>query len=249
MADHSGVKLGRRRIARDRRTLALHKYLTRALPAPPDKVDWSHGVTDWGMMLNDQLGCCTIAGAAHAVQAWTANAGAMQTIADSDIERFYSLWDGYKPGDETTDNGGIELDVLKSWRHDGLAGHTLEAFASANPRNLTEIRQAIHLFGGVYIGLNLPQTAQAQDVWDTVTFGGDSAEPGSWGGHCVHVIEYDERSFTCITWGALKTMTVPFWGRYCDESYALIGADWFGAKGAPNGFAHDQLLADLKSIS
>ena len=49
------------------------------------------------------------------------------------------------------------------------------------------------MFGGVYIGLALPVTAQTQDVWDVVAGGGANAKKGSWGGHCVFVPKYDEQ--------------------------------------------------------
>jgi len=246
--DHRQMKLGRRAIQRDPRTLALCSYLAPSLPAPPASQDWSHGVSNWAMMLNDQLGCCTIAGIGHAIQVWTANNGAIQTVSDSVIERYYEQWDGYKPGDASTDNGGIELEVLKAWRKQGFAGNRLLAFADASVSNLTELRQAIHLFGGVYIGVDLPLSAQNQDVWDVAAQGGNSAEKGSWGGHCVFVTGYDQKGFTCITWGQLKTMTTAFWQMYVDEAHALLDESWFSAQRAPSGFNRTQLMADLKQI-
>jgi hypothetical protein len=200
------------------------------------------------MMCNDRLGCCTIAGAGHAIQVWTANTGKMETVADPEIEEYYAKWDGYVPGDVSTDNGGVELDVLKDWKSQGLDGNGLLAFADANVVNLQEIRQAIALFGGVYIGISLPLTAQTQDVWDVASDAGSDASKGSWGGHCVFVASYDQSSFTCITWGALKTMTLAFWLAYCDEAHALLGKSWLGTHQAPNGFDQDQLMADLKLI-
>ena len=71
--------------------------------------------------------------------------------------------------------------------------------------------------------------------------GGAKAKQRSWGGHCVFVPKYDEHSFTCITWGGLKTMTVAFWKKYCDEAYTLLGEDWLNEKGAPSGFDEAQL--------
>jgi hypothetical protein len=91
-------------------------------------------------------------------------------------------------------------------------------------------------------------TAQTQDVWDVAPAGGANAEPNSWGGHCVFVPKYDEKGFTCITWGQLKTMTLAFWKNYCDEAHTLLAQDWLSAKGAPNGFNQAQLEADLKAI-
>jgi hypothetical protein len=248
MADHSKMKLGRKAIKTDTRTLALGDYLTPSLPPPPPAADWTKGITSWGMMLNDKLGDCTIAGAAHAVQVWTANTGTEVTVPDSEILAAYESWDGYNPANPSTDNGGIELDVLNDWQKQGFAGNGLVAFADPKPANLVEIRQSIALFGGVYIGMALPLTAQKQDVWDVVPRGGANAKPGSWGGHCVFVPQYDQNGFTCITWGQLKTMTLAFWKKYCDEAHTLLGQGWLAAKGAPNGFDQAQLLADLKAI-
>jgi hypothetical protein len=248
MADHSMMRLGRKAIKTDTRTLALARYLTTALPAPPATADWTRGTTEWGMMLNDKLGDCTIAGVAHAIQVFTANTGTMVTVPDAAVESYYGQWDGYVAGNPETDNGGCELDVLMDWKQDGFASNALLGFADPEPGNLDEVRQSIALFGGVYIGLSLPLTAQKQDVWDVEWHGGDNAEPGSWGGHCVFVPKYDEKSFTCITWGQLKTMTVEFWKSYCDEAHTLLAADWLTAKGAPSGFDQAQLEADLKAI-
>jgi hypothetical protein len=248
MADHSKMRLGRKAIKTDSRTLALGDYLTPALPAPPPAADWTKGITGWGMMLNDTLGDCTIAGAAHAVQVWTANTGTIATLPDPTIESFYQQWDGYVPGNANTDNGGVELDVLNDWQKNGFAGHALVAFADPKPSSLVQIQQSIALFGGVYIGLSLPLTAQTQEVWDVVPKGGAKAKPGSWGGHCVFVPKYDKGTFTCITWGQLKTMTLAFWKKYCDEAHTLLSQDWIDAKGSPAGFDQTQLQTDLNAI-
>jgi hypothetical protein len=256
--DHSKMRLGRKAIKTDSRTLALGDYLTPALKPPPAKCDWTKGITSWGMMLNgpeptepqfpNGLGDCTIAGAAHAIQVWTANNGPMVTVPDSSILNYYEQWDGYVAGEPNTDNGGVELDVLNDWQKNGFAGNPLLAFADPKAANLTEVRQAIALFGGVYIGMSLPVTAQTQEVWDVDPSGGAKAKPGSWGGHCVFVPKYDQKGFTCITWGQLKTMTVAFWNKYCDEAHALLSPAWIAAKGAPSGFNLAQLQADLKAI-
>jgi hypothetical protein len=242
------MKLGRKAIKTDSRTLALADYLTPALPPPPIAADWTKGIAKWGMMLNDSLGDCTIAGAGHALQVWTANTGAETTVPDSTIESYYEQWDGYVPGNPGTDNGGVELDVLNHWQKSDFAGHKLLAFADPKVSNLVEIRQSIALFGGVYIGLSLPLTAQTQDVWDVVPHGDANAKKGSWGGHCVFVPKYDAKGFTCITWGQPKTMTVAFWKKYCDEAHTLLGQDWLTAKGSPGGFDQAQLRTDLGAI-
>ena len=243
------LKLGRKAVKRDSRTLRLGKYLTSVLPAPPEAVDWTLGVKDWGMMRNDELGDCTIVGCGHALQDWSMNASKQEvTVSDNDIVKAYTAWCGYDPSDPSTDQGGVELDVLTRWRKEGLAGHTLTAFADA--KSVLETRQGINLFGGVYIGAALPLTAQNQDVWDVVPDGRADAEPGSWGGHCVYVVAYDQTGFTCVTWGKLKKMTLAFWKKYVDEVHVLLGADWMGPDGkAPSGFNVAQLQADLAEVT
>jgi hypothetical protein len=248
MADHSKMKLGRKAIKTDTRTLQLADYLKPSLPPPPPAKDWTAGLTSWGMMLNNSLGDCTIAGVGHAVQVWTTNTGGTVTVPDPTIEKYYEQWDGYVPGNPSTDQGGVELDVLTNWQKQGFDGHTLLAFADPKPANLVEVRQSIALFGGVYIGLSLPLTAQTQDVWDVVKGGGANAKKGSWGGHCVFVAKYDGASFTCITWGQLKTMTLAFWKKYVDEAHALLGQNWINTKGSPAGFDLAQLKTDLAAI-
>jgi hypothetical protein len=252
------MRLGRKALKTDSRTLMLARYMTSALKAPPAKCDWTKGIADWGMMLNgpeptepqfpNGLGDCTIAGLAHAIQVWTANNGSMTTVPDATILSYYEKFDGYVLGNPKTDNGGVELDVLNNFQKNGFAGHPLLAFADPKVANLTQVRQAISLFGGVYIGLSLPVTAQTQKVWDVSAQGGANAKPGSWGGHCVFVAAYDQKTFTCITWGKLQTMTVAFWNKYCDEAHALLSPMWISGKGAPNGFNLAQLKADLQAI-
>ncbi len=124
------MKLGKLPRRHDPRTLKMARYLAPALPAPPAHVDYTRGVADWGMMLNDQLGDCTIAAVAHAIQAWTLNAGSGADVADSTVQLYYEKWDGYNPADPSSDQGGVELDVLNNWRQQGFAGHGLDAYVS-----------------------------------------------------------------------------------------------------------------------
>jgi hypothetical protein len=239
------MKLGKKPRRYDRRTLRLARYLTPALPPPPPGVTNSEGVTNWGMMLNDTLGDCTIAGVGHAIQVWTLAKGNEVTVSDSTVLLYYEQWDGYNPNNPASDQGGVELDVLNDWRQspNGLDGHQLLAFADPDPQDTLHVQQAIRLFGGLYAGLQLPISAQTQDVWDVAS--GPNGQPGSWGGHCVFISDYAADTLTCITWGELKKMTWGFWGTYCDEAHALLSTDWQPLA----GFDMAALQADLSKVT
>lgn len=245
MPDFRNMKLGRKAVKTDTRTLRLSRYLTAELPAPPPSVDWTKGITQWGMMLNDSLGDCTIAALGHAIQVWTANTGAETTVPDSVILGAYEAWDGYVPNDPSTDNGGVELDVLNKFKQQGLAGEQLLAFADPQASNLTEVQQSIALFGGVYIGITLTNAQLQQQVWDVIP----NDDSGIAGGHAVFVPKYDtDGSFTCITWGELMKMTPAFWQSAVDEVHTLLSPAWIAANGAPSGFDLSQLQTDLAAI-
>jgi len=124
------------------------------------------------------------------------------------------------------------------------------AYAALEPKNHNHVMLSTFLFGGCYIGMSLPLTAQKQTVW-SVPPGGATGQgaPGSWGGHAVPVIGYDKHGLTVITWGATKKMTWSFWDAYCDESYALISPDFASQQSSPSGFNLAALQADLQQVT
>jgi hypothetical protein len=254
MIDHSRMPLGKQRARHDPRTLQLADYIDTTVlqPAPP-AVDWGKKIpaTGWGMMLNDKIGDCTCAAAAHLIQDWTSNDGQLVTLSDDDVLAAYEAVSGYDPKSGKHDDGAVEIDVLNYWRKNGIGEHKFDAYVALEPRNHEHIRDSIHLFGGCYIGLALPVSAQRQRTW-TVPPGGTSGPgaPGSWGGHAVVLVAYNPRRVTCITWGQEKQMTWGFLDAYCDEAYALLSVDdWLhGDKQAPNGLDLATLRTDLQEI-
>lgn len=259
--DFGPLQLGKGPARFDARTPRFHHYTHEAMPPAPDAVDYYKGTTSFGMMLNDQLGCCTISSKGHDIQVCSLNTFGMVTISDATVEQYYSHWDGYIPGKPATDQGGDMQTVLQDWQKQTLAGHELLAFTSLNPLETDNIMKAIELFGTVDIGIQLPITAQQQvgKVWDVV---GDPTKdpnsmPGSWGGHDVNCGKYDftvsNGMFYVITWGMVQPMTLAFLEAYCDELYGLvlkIWRDW--AKwplGTPSGFNLQQLIADGKQLA
>jgi len=171
------------------------------------------------------------------------------TPTDTQIVQAYSAITGYNPKTGANDNGAVETDVLNYWRKTGIANHKITAYAGLEPGNHNHVQEAVYLFGGCYIGLALPISAQSQTIWSVPPGGATgTGAAGSWGGHAVPVVAYNSSGLTVITWGALKKMTWGFWDAYCDESYAIISPDFLKKNKAPNGFDLAALQQDLKAI-
>lgn len=239
------MKLGKGVARSDPRTVMLGFYVKESIPVPPVKTFWEYKKTAWHMFKNDQLGDCTCASAGHLIQNWTSHSGTEQVVSDDEIVSAYSEISGYNPLTGINDNGAVELDVLNFWRKQGIAGKRIEGYVGVSPTNVNAIRQAIFLFGGAYIGLQLPVSAQNQEVWKVTQDDG-----GGWGGHAVPVLGYGREGLTCVTWGGLKQMSWDFFLRYCDEAYGILSPDWLDQDGkSANGFGVEDLRRDLASMN
>lgn len=239
------MKLGKHPAKEDHRTIRLGTLLdeTQADQAPPTVLPPS-GVT-WQMFGNDVHSDCTCAAAAHMILAWCADEKATPREMPTDA----LVLDLYSKVNGGQDGGAYALDVLNAWRTVGLGKDTITGYVKVDHNDLAKMKWATWVFGGLYIGLDLPLTAQAQGSapWAVLPNVGAAAQPGSWGGHAVDVVGYDADGVTIVTWGREQRMTWEFWGRYCDESYAVFDdTDWLGD--VP-GFDHARLLAELARLS
>jgi hypothetical protein len=244
------LKLGKLPKRHDPRTIILADYIPEGAPPIPPTVEyWQKRLGYWGMMLNADIGDCTIAAAGHLTMLWTAYSGDEFIPSDGQIEADYSAITGYVPGDSTTDQGAVEIDVLNYWRKQGMMGRSIEGYAAIDITKMDSVKQAIFLFGGIYIGFSVPQSAMDQfnagAPWDAVPNDG-----GLIGGHAIPIVGYDASYLYGITWGAVQKMTPAFWAAYVDEAYAVSSPYWLNKRGVtPAGFGVDELRRDLKLIA
>jgi hypothetical protein len=251
-------KLGRLPRAYDQRVPLMSALTAGAppLPPPPAAVDYTFGMpADLGMMLNDQQGCCTCAAWGHAKQVWSFNGNPpMQTPSDADIETLYEAF-GYDPsqtdanGNNPTDQGAVEQDVLAYLMNTGAAGDRLAAYVEIDPANLDNVKRAIADGGIAYIGFNVPNYLMAGSeppaVWDV----DPSADNGIAGGHAVILAGYDANDAKVISWGKVYTMTWAFFSAFTDEVYALADKSWFTLAGmSVAGLTLAQLEAAMQAL-
>lgn len=205
-----------------RRPDALRDLIAYAspLPAGPAEVDVPD-VGTWGMCLNDQLGDCTIAAAAHLQMSWAHEHGSSLVVpSDEEVRAAYYAMTGGR------DSGLVEADVLAVWRTQGLLSDLLMGYAPVNRGDLATMRDALAVFSGLYVGVQMPGVAQEQfEAGEPWHLTGTSADRQIEGGHAVPLLGYDAEGFACVTWGAVQHVTWDWWETYGTEAWALVPSD------------------------
>lgn len=245
-----GLKLGKLAPKHSPKTLSFAKYVSEDTPPPPvEKVYYEYLVETWPMYGNNELGDCVFACAGHMLQNWSAHGGKEIRATNEDILAVYEAVGGYKPGDPSTDNGAVITEFLTWWQKHPIAGKTISGWASVNPKDLDQVKQAIYVFGGIDIGIQVPQSAmdqfQAGENWEV------SDDPTIIGGHSICVFGYGAQGCACITWGKIQYMSWEFFQTYCDEAYAIVSPDFIESATKKTEFGLDlaALERDLKEIA
>jgi hypothetical protein len=169
---------------------------------------------------------CVMAGVAHLDSAWDAEVEAPDPIPDESqvVSTYFQLTGGQ-------DTGLNEATVLQIWRTQGLFGRKIAAYAPVDPRDITELHQAVAFYGGSMLGITCPVSAQQQfaagDPW---TFVPDSQIAG---GHAIVALGYTPTALLCATWGGIAQVTYPFLAHYLDEAWAIVPSQFVEAGRGP----------------
>lgn len=124
--------------------------------------------------------------------------------------------------------------------------HTIAAYLALAPGNLTQLYQALYLFGTVDIGIEFPASAMTQfnqgKTWSVVT--GSPIE----GGHAICAVA--KRShLEIVTWGRTQAMTTGFYRKFNDETLAMVSLEALTDGKSLEGFDYQQLTADLAALT
>lgn len=233
-------KTGRLPAVRPAALADLSVYANARLPTPPPSVvvpQAQYPIDD-----NQKIGDCTIAGVDHLLRAWNVLYGNSVAVpTEPKIEQTYFDLTG---GEDT---GLNENAVLKQWRSEqGLFGSRIHGYAPVDPRNLLTIHQAIAFYGGAYLGILCPRSAQVQfangEPW---TYVGEEAEDG----HCVVALGFTAQGNLLVaTWGGIAEMTASFMAHYLDEAWCILGSQLVAAKKDTLGIDLKALQADLDRV-
>lgn len=240
----------------DARTFHLKDYLAQESNiSVPKEHNWGKiiGSKNWNAFGNLKINNCTCAAAGHLMMTWTANVGRLRKPTTKSIVAAYTDITAFDPKKDGIGKPVEAIKALKYWRKHGIGGRNIIAFAKLQFKNREELKQAIYLYGGCYVGLNLPKSAERQyfdsKKW-TVPRNGTIGigEPGSWLGHAMLITGYRGNELNAVTWGKEIVMSLDFWETYVDESYAIFSEDFIKNNQTPTKISVDVLRHDIETM-
>jgi hypothetical protein len=228
-------------------------YLTAAAlpPVPavfPDFPTFAR-IRNWGMLGNDTAGDCYWAGAAHETMLLYGAAGMKVPMftTRTTLDDYHAATG---PGDVGTDMQAGCAYRQKKGIVDALGNqHKIEFYTSLTPGNFSELDLAVYLFGVAGIGVQLPDTAEAQfnygEVW--------GVEPGSEskGGHYIPCIGRNSHgNYLVVTWGRLQAVDPEWLEEYMDQGVVMVSQERVNAEGlTPQGINMAQLEDDYHQLT
>lgn len=248
------MKTGKLPASYDPRDLRFADYLSvNVLPKIPGSFghDATIATSGWGMLGNDTVGDCVLAGGGHETMLWTRERYEVYAeFTDTGVISDYSAITGYNPADPATDVGTDVREALLYRKKIGLIDsqgkrHKIGAFAAIEPGHWDHVLAAVYLFGVVGIGIQFPESAM--DQFDTGKGWSVVAGARVDGGHYVPVVAR-RGTLHLVTWGREIGMTKGFFEKYCDEAWAILSPEHLDPKSgkSPEGFDTAQLTSDLK---
>lgn len=249
--------------------LQFNNYVTMSrLPAVPSKFGHEKLIPDWGMLLNDRIGDCAIAGSLHEIMLWNAEAKKTVTLNTSESAQNsaavnYAAVTGYEPGPELEDpeapanptDQGTDIPTLINYRiKTGLvdgAGqrHKIGAAVALEAGNWDQLVYACYYFDGVGVGIDCPsqwqEAFQEGQPWDKLR------HPDIEGGHYVTAVSFGLTKpwmIDIVTWGGVIPMTKAGYQQASTQTFAYLSEEKLLNGSDLEGLNLTQLRADITAL-
>jgi hypothetical protein len=219
----------------------LGYYAAGPLPQAPKTVECPR-VGAWGMLANDIVGDCGVAGLEHGfmADAWIAREKETQADANQARDYYFTYTDGQ-------DSGVVLSQYLAYVRQHPYYGHRIDSFAPVGVHDIPLLQTCVYLFGFAYTGIivttGMQQAFAAHQPWTTSELG------AVLGGHCVPLVGYDERYLYAVTWGGIQAITYPAWHYISSEAWACLTGEFVAHNGDGRGVNLAALRADLDRLN
>jgi hypothetical protein len=225
---------------------------------PPVPLSFGYGsrmgqqrIHEWGMLANDTVGDCVLAGAAHETMLFRADVGPeYPSFSNEAVLSDYSAITGYDPNNPDTDKG-TDMQAAAAYRQktgvidaDGVR-HKIDVYAELN---MGDLALATFLFGAVGVGVNITQSAmdefQQGEVWTQT--GGKVL-----GGHYIPCVGRNTRgNWLFVTWGRLHAATPRWLNVNMLGAIAYFSRERLSSEGlSPQGYDAATLNDDFQALT
>lgn len=234
----------------ERPTLKFAEVL-HGLPRPPGAFGHYNLLHQpWGMLGNDHLGDCVVAGACHETMVLGAMAGNTIAFDDAHTIADYRAAQGNPPW--PFNDHGLDMIKFAGWRrmvgiHDSRGiRHRIDAYAELT--SINQLVEASYYLGVAGVGLNLP--ASAEKWWAELQPWTDTSESPSGEGHYVCHVGRNSRGFNLIvTWGRLQAVSDDFLEKYKMCYLAYLSREQLNSQGfSPNQYDAAKLQSFLAAL-
>jgi hypothetical protein len=256
-------RLGRQKPDRKLKTPAFGDFLRQAKSWPKVKpMGWQYAVDpkDLLMLGNDTIGDCGPVGLYHWAQTASAHTDNPLHGTLDQVLSVYTAVSGYDPNAELDEDGnnptdvGTNLEVLLSWvKQNGLpimdktekeVRMEIEGWAGLDMTSVAQMRYSCYIFGGNYLGVNLPKNA----MLDLTNWVWDPKSPIV-GGHCINQGGEGSAGGHLQSWAKNIPFTWEFLLNTLEEAWIIVSKAWVDHTGkAPSGLDLDGLLAAMKGL-
>lgn len=219
---------GRKPPISDRPRLQLKPLLRAGVPAHPAAVDYGAKVAARLQMLgNDEYGDCvavTWANDRLLTTAWLTP----DKVTYPTQDQVYEFYKTQNPDFPNQDEGMVIQYALEALQKTGGPdGVKAVAFAAVDVGDIDELRAAIALFGGIWLGVNVTDANQDEfsrdQPWDYV-----SRSPIE-GGHAIPGVGYDTTYIDFFTWAEETKLTEAFRQHQLEEAWVVVWPEHLGA--------------------
>lgn len=249
-------KLGKNEHVEDTSDLMLATYLDTSQLPPLPEGDFTIAdlvaPEEWGMLLNNKLGCCAPAGIEHAQEAMARVGDHKPMFNDSTTEVAYEAMGGWDPANPTTTDQGCDLRTCaKVWQKqgipDGVGGrHHCGVYLWLEPGNVQEQWYATYVLKNAINGYDLP--ANWMEAFDEEDFVWDfDPASKSLGGHCVPAFGKAKDGTDDVSWGHRLVITGAGIENKMDEGFTVVSSSILKA-GAAQALDHEKLLHDIEAL-
>lgn len=252
-----------RRPPKNTPALRFGSFLSSAVPAFPPYEDYLAKLTGWQMLGNDVAGDCNAVTWANTRRLVTATLTTEYYPTQAQVWQFYQTQNpGFDPngtsetnGPGSSDDQGMDIQTGLEYLHatGGPDGVSSVAFAKVDHTNVAEVKAALAIFGGLWLGIQVLDANQQQfahgHAWTDVA--GSPID----GGHAIVGGGYTAADVKFITWAQETEFAPSFWNGVVqgaplvEEAWVVIWPEHLGTTAFEQGVDQAKLAADYQALT